>query len=184
MLLPWHHCRCQPCLRGCAQLPGCASNFFPPLASHLLSPAKKTSKAFFHLHDQLTPSISAVSCSAEATKSPKSILVSLSVPALKLETSSPPLFAHRNPNLHFLLLLQLFYGFTLLTAPLQVVPGTLVEEELGLQGTAVPYLRSTAASEYFSELSAFLQKQIIWTSFTCIAYWGLLYMACCCCCCM
>ena len=33
-----------------------------------------------------------------------------------------------------------------------MAPGTLVGEELGLQGTAVPYLRSTAASEYFSEL--------------------------------
>ena len=72
---------------------------------------KKTSKAFFHLHDQLTPSISAVSCSADATKSPKSILVSLSVPALKLETSSPPLFAHRNPQFTLPSPSQLFEWF-------------------------------------------------------------------------
>ena len=68
--------------------------------------------------------------------------------------------------------------FTLQIVPPQVVPGTLGEEERGdLQDTAAPYLRSTAASEGFGDFFASKELNL---SITCIAYWGLLYMACCC----
>ena len=164
MSLPWHHCRCQPCLRGCAQLPRCASDFFPPLASHQLSPTNKTHQKYsfscliiiahpidlscelLSRRDQVSqvhPGFSLGACSEI-----RNFLTST------FRTQKSPIYTSFSS-------FNFSNGFTLLTAPPQGVPGTLVGEEPGLLGTAVPYLRSTAASEYFTQLLAFLQKQII-----------------------
>ena len=100
----------------------------------------------------LTPSISAVSCSAEATRSPRSMLKSWCLTSeirnLWIITSC----TQKSQNLHEDAVssteFNLVSNFTQQTALLQVVPpGTLGEEgQEVLQGTAGPCWRSTAAS--------------------------------------
>ena len=100
----------------------------------------------------LTPSISAVSCSAEATRSPRSMLKSWCLTSeirnLWIITSC----TRKSQNLHVDAVsstdFNLVSKFTPQTALLQEVPpGTLEEEgQEVLQDTAGPCWRSTAAS--------------------------------------